>query len=194
MVNKTIVIVHGWGSNPNDNWYPWLKSKFLGQADVIIPELPNAKNPKSIEWISYLNKILPSPTKDTLYIGYALGSITVLNYLQLLKLSKLSIAGYILVSGFDVTFPHEPLDPIDAANFQAFTSTPLDYKYLTDIAKNRGSITSANDPAVPINISLNLSKKLMTESILVENAGRFTTSDGYTEFDELFSLSSRYLK
>lgn len=190
-MDKRIVIVHGWGSNPNNNWYPWLKSKFEGRVDVIIPEMPNSQNPKCNEWISYLNKILPQPTKNTLYIGYSLGSITVLNYLHLLKLSKLSIAGYILVAGFDVFFP---IEPEGSTNLVDFTSIPLDHNYLVGITNHRGLIISSNDPVVPVDISLNLSEKLTAESILIENAGHFSADDGYTEFEELFLLASRYLK
>lgn len=62
---KKILILHAWYSRPEDNWYPWLKSKLEKSGyEVYVPDLPtqqtnlpDLKN-KSLLWkrISRLTK------------------------------------------------------------------------------------------------------------------------------------------
>jgi len=45
-MSKKAIIVHGWGGNPGEGWFPWAKSQLerLGY-DVLIPAMPNPDSP-----------------------------------------------------------------------------------------------------------------------------------------------------
>lgn len=108
-------------------------------------------------------------------IGHSLGCITALRFLQN---TRQSVAGYVLVSGFDETQETLP-------ELQHHTLEPLNYDELIQIANNRISIISTNDEIVSPRSSKALAEALKTQVIIEESAGHFLDREGYTEFKTL---------
>ena len=86
---KRVIIVHGWGGDPNNCWFPWLKKKLIeNNFEVIIPEMPDTNKPKIETWVPYLKKICKNVDKETYFIGHSVGCQTILRYLEGLEKNK----------------------------------------------------------------------------------------------------------
>src|SRR3990167_5523753 len=97
---KRVFIIHGWGSNPKDDWFPWIKKELESKGfKVEIPVMPNTDEPKVNEWVGFLKKIVKNPDKDTYFIGHSIGCQTILRYLENLD-KKIKIGGCIFVAGW----------------------------------------------------------------------------------------------
>jgi predicted alpha/beta hydrolase family esterase len=48
---KRAYLIHGWEGNPENNWFPWLKSKLEEQGfEVSAPAMPNTETPNRTAW------------------------------------------------------------------------------------------------------------------------------------------------
>ncbi|CAB5527901.1 MULTISPECIES: RBBP9/YdeN family alpha/beta hydrolase [Providencia] len=173
---KKFLIVHGYTASPEKNWFPWLKSELeaLG-AFVNVPTMPDSLAPNPERWQQRLQHLPFDIDENTILIGHSLGCVTALRFLQH---AGQSVAGYVLVSGFDEEQPTLP-------ELQPHTVEPLNYDELIKVANNRISIISTNDEIVSPGSSKALAEALKTQVIIEESAGHFLDREGYTEFKTL---------
>ena len=99
LVSKTrktrFIILHGYTSNPNKVFIPWLKNELEKRGhEVQVPELPNTKSPSEDEQVKYFldNCVLD---ENTTIIGHSLGGVVALK--GLMK-AKPMIGGLVLVA------------------------------------------------------------------------------------------------
>lgn len=177
--NKKFVIVHGYTASPEKNWFPWLKSELeaLG-AFVCVPTMPDPLSPNPVKWQQKLQSLPFDIDENTIFIGHSLGCVTAL---QFISSQKQSVAGYILVSGFDTEQQTIP-------ELRSHTANPLNYGSLIDIADKRISVISTNDEIVSPQSSKALAEALKTQIIVEENAGHFLDREGYTTFPTLLGV------
>lgn len=177
--NKKFLIIHGYTASPEKNWFPWLKSELeaLG-AFVNVPTMPDSQAPNPEKWQQRLQHLPFEVDDNTVLIGHSLGCVTALRFLQN---AGQSVAGYVLVSGFDNEQPTLP-------ELQQHTAEPLDYNELIEIANNRVSIISSNDEIVSPTSSKALAEALKTQVIIEDAAGHFLDREGYTEFKTLLNV------
>ncbi len=48
-----IIIIHGTGGDPNENWFPWLKSELEKlNCRVLFPKFPTPENQSLQNWLN----------------------------------------------------------------------------------------------------------------------------------------------
>jgi predicted alpha/beta hydrolase family esterase len=83
---ERVFIVHGWGSNPNRNWFPRIKEELQQVGfDVHVPRMPWPYWPDRKGWVKRLSEEVGAPDENTHFIGHSLGCTTILLYLQSIK-------------------------------------------------------------------------------------------------------------
>ena len=75
-------ILHGLEGFPEENWFPWLKSKLEAKGEiVIVPEFPNSSHPQLSEWMETLKQEV-AEHGEGIMTGHSLGGVLAMRYLQ----------------------------------------------------------------------------------------------------------------
>ena len=176
---KNALILHGTMGSPKGNWLQWLKRELTKMSyKVWVPKLPYPKKPRVSRNIKYIlgNKKWKF-NNDSVLIGHSSGPATILGILNELP-ENVKVKKCIFVSAFTEN-DWEP-------NAKLF-----DYKYdfakIKKNAKNYILIHSDDDPYVPLEQSINLSKKLGGKLIVIRSQGHFNLEKDikYKQFPEL---------
>lgn len=180
-MSKKVIIVHGWGGNPKEGWFPWLKRKLEDcGAEVRVLPMPNPETPKIGEWAPFIYEQIGEPDENTFFIGHSIGCQTIMRYLEKVK-SK--AGGAIFVAGwFDLKGIDEEEKPIA----KPWIEEPID---LERVKQNAGKIVaffSDNDPYVDYEYN---SQKFRDElgAEIIEEFGKkhFSGEDGIKEISRL---------
>lgn len=170
---KRVFIIHGWGANPDCNWFPWLKKELekIGFA-VDVPAMPNSEHPKYNEWIECLKKIVGKADEETILVGHSLGAITILHYLNELPEEE-KIGKAILVSSSDKNPGYSEL--------AGFFSVPLDFEKIRKACDGFTVVHAYNDPVVPIKLGKEMSEALCGEFIALQGGEHLNAGNGFFE-------------
>lgn len=128
------VLLHGYRSSPDENFFPWLKKELENRGyRVQAPNLPNSAKPRVEEQVSYVLKNV-SFDKNTVLLGHSLGSVVALKTLEKLECR---IRKTVLVGGFmENKF-------VDGDNFEPYV---FDWKFdVQKISRNAGVVVSLRD-------------------------------------------------
>ncbi len=176
-----IFLIHGAFGNPNENWFPWLKSELqLLEHTVFVPAFPTPDNQTLESWKQVFAQYTQHIDTNTIMIGHSLGPAFLLS---ILEDCTTSIKAAYFVAGFTEPLGNQTFDQLNRTFIQKY----FDWKKIQDNCKNFYLFHSDNDPYVPATISEHLAEQLQTESILIQNAGHFNTPAGYTTFPQLLS-------
>lgn len=171
---KRVYIVHGYGGNPEKNWFPWLKGELKRESiSVTVPAMPHTDTPALCDWLPYLHQVIGTPDENTYIIGHSLGCITILRYLESLE-EGVTIGGAILVAGF--------ASPIHYTELNNFFETPLKAEKIKRSARKIFAISSDNDERTSWAQSEELRDKFGAELIKIHNGGHLNERAGYKEF------------
>lgn len=142
---KKAYLIHGWEGNPENYWFPWLKSELESRDfEVVAPEMPNSDEPKIQPWIEKLKSTL-QPDENTVLVGHSIGCQTIMRYLQDLD-SKLDRV--IFVAPFFHLNNLEDQESKEIA--KPWLETPIDLEAVKEKANSFTAIFSDNDPFVPL--------------------------------------------
>ncbi|RAM35667.1 RBBP9/YdeN family alpha/beta hydrolase [Arthrobacter globiformis] len=175
---KRVVIVHGYESSPDANWFPWLQSVLEAQgiAVTVVP-LPDPDAPAKAAWQSAVSAALGVPDATTVVVAHSLGVVTVLRVLATLP-EPWELGGLVLVAGF--TEPLEALPELDG-----FLATDVDVERVATSIRERTVLRSETDPFVPPEASDDLARRLDARLQVHPHAGHFTEDDGVTRLPAL---------
>ncbi|MCK4635368.1 MAG: class I tRNA ligase family protein [Candidatus Moranbacteria bacterium] len=155
-----VVLLHAWGSDPTEAFFPWLKKELEDlNLHVEAPKLPNAENPNYAEWLSEFKKL--NIDEDTIVIGRSLGATLALATAQEgHKFGKLIAV----------------CTPLENEAIPDFFNDIGEWKF--DKIKNNISeievLHSTDDPYIPNEMSEKLSEKLNVPLTIVKKANHFT--------------------
>ncbi|MFA5061386.1 MAG: alpha/beta fold hydrolase [Candidatus Pacearchaeota archaeon] len=91
------ILLHGYTGSPKNNFFPWLKKELENRKyKVLVPELPNTKNPDYLEQVKFVLDNLHFD-ENTILLGHSLGGAVSLKVVESLKKP---IKKLILASGF----------------------------------------------------------------------------------------------
>ena len=168
-----IYIVHGFAAAPCNHWFQSLKTSLQQKnVEVHIPAMPESSTPDLQKWLKHLQSEVTAQ-KRAFFVGHSLGCITLLQFLSHVYTG--AISGLCLVAPFDEKLPNRPV-------MDSFTVADPDYESLKRRCAASYVFASTNDLAVPLRMSESVSKKLGASFVVVENAGHFLASEGYTSF------------
>ena len=177
-----VVIIHGTGSTPNGNWFPYIKSELenLG-AEVYTPELPIGDKQSLDNWTKAFYEQVPFELdSNTILIGHSVGVPFLLNILN--KKMKTPVRATVLVSGF--------YEKLNLPHLENQLETFVDLKYDWELVKkNAGKIVQLHgddDPAVPLAQAKKLADKLQSDLVVIRGGGHLNRKTGYVNnFSEL---------
>lgn len=182
-MSKRAFIIHGWGGNPEEGWFPWLKEQLERKGFVVtVPEMPDTENPQIESWINYLKEVVGEVDEQTFFIGHSIGCQTIMRYVETLPEGK-KIGGAVFVAGW---FHLMGLGEEELPIAEPWLTTPIDCeKVLLHMCAPK-AIFSDNDPVVPASEKEIFENNLQAECVMLHDMGHFSGSDGVTELPEVF--------
>jgi predicted alpha/beta hydrolase family esterase len=183
---KRVYLIHGWEGNPQNYWFPWLKSKLEAEGfEVVVPAMPEPDTPKKSLWVNYLLDLVPNPDKDTYFIGHSMGCQAIQRYLENLPEGK-EIGGAVLVAGWINDPRWEGRTEEKLKVVEDWYEKPKDYELMKKRCGKFVSIYSTDDPFVPQQNWQEAEKELDAKLIMIENKGHFDDEAGDKELPEVF--------
>src|SRR3989344_5336041 len=156
------IIIHGVYSNPEDNWFPWLKKQLEGQGyEVAVPKMPTPLDQSLESWLRVFSNCEGKINEETVLIGHSLGAAFILNYLE--KTGK-KIKAAILVSGF-----HRLLgSQYDEIN-RTFIAKEFNWEKIKSSCGRFFLFAGDNDEYISLEVSNELAKNLSAEMNIVHD-------------------------
>jgi len=180
---KNALILHGTGSNPEDHWFPWLKSQLeLKGYKVWVPQLPKSETPNIEDYNKFLLSDGWQLDQDTVIIGHSSGAVAVLGLLQALP-EKTKVNTCILVGSFN--------DDLDWPNLKELFKVPFDWQKIKSKARKIIFIHSDDDPHCPLEHAQFQAKQLNAQLIIKPGQKHFsidTAGEQYKQFPFLLEL------
>lgn len=172
-------IFHGTAGFPEDNWFPWLRSRLEEKGvNTVVPQFPTPDNQTLEAWMEVLKPYLDKIDENTLLIGHSLGGVFVLKLLE--RLEKPVLAS---------VFVGTPVGIQPILNFDkdaAFSGFKFEWDKIKNKSKHFLVYQSDNDPYVGKGNGDELAKQLGVPLTFVPNAGHFNSKAGYTQFEDLY--------
>ncbi|PIR53615.1 hypothetical protein COU76_00120 [Candidatus Peregrinibacteria bacterium CG10_big_fil_rev_8_21_14_0_10_49_10] len=173
----TALIVHGMYGHPGENWFPWLKTELEGKGwRVHIPQFPTKDDLNPEDWWSALAPYEGKIDENTTVIGHSLGVAFLLKVIEKHPVHS----AFFIAPAWGIT--GNEFDPI----IGPIANQHFDWEL---IRKNCPTFTifhSNNDPYIPLRQAEKLAGHLGAEVEVIEGAGHFNETAGYTEIPLLF--------
>lgn len=188
-----VIIVHGWGFTPEDNWYPWLKGELIERGfDVVIPEMSETLVPHIDVWVNNLKDVIENSPEDTMLIGHSIGCQTIIRYLAETnrKFGKvILIAGWFQLDRVVMDEEIKKYGQIVRDVADEWENTPIDFEKAKNNCSNISVFLSSNEPYGCVEENKKVfEEKLGAQVTVLENRGHFTTEDGVVEIPEVLEL------
>ncbi|MEX0933623.1 MAG: leucine--tRNA ligase [Candidatus Paceibacterota bacterium] len=142
-INKkcTYVLVHGYAGGADAHFLPWLQKQLEEKGHtVLVPTLPNTKNPNIEEQISFLKKEVTFD-EDTIVVAHSLGSVVALKTIESLNVP---IKRLITVGGFLDT------DIATEKKYFATFDWKFDFKKIKENVREIVVLHDENDDVIPV--------------------------------------------
>jgi predicted alpha/beta hydrolase family esterase len=165
-MSKKVFIVHGWGGNTEEAWFPWLKKELEARgiaADVLA--MPNSEEPTIREWTEFLAQSVGSPDESVVFVGHSIGCQTILRYLEKLP-SNIKIGGAIFVAGWFTLHNLETEEEQEIA--KPWLETPIDCEKVKQHCDKFVAILSDNDSWVDLEENRKIFVEKLGAQIIVE--------------------------
>jgi serine hydrolase len=176
-----IFIIHGAHGNPEENWFPWLKTELEKRGHkVFTPKLPTPEGQFLGNWLLNFHKYRQHIDDNTIFVAHSLGPAFVISLLE--EIEK-KVQACFFVAPFIGLLRKPEFDNIN----RTFTQKSFNWNKIKTNCKNFFVYASDNDPHVDFRKSKEFAKKLgkNTRMFRIKGAGHFNTAAGYTKFDKL---------
>ncbi|MDP2665581.1 MAG: alpha/beta hydrolase [bacterium] len=189
-MKKRIIIVHGWGGSPTNDWLGWATEAFQRKGyEVIAPVMPDTDNPVIEKWIRHLKSTVGAMDENTYFIGHSIGCQAIMRFLETVGVKA---GGAIFVAGWFNLTNQDDEEKIIA---KPWIETPIDYaKVKMNLAKSV-VILSDNDSYVPYEeTKRDFETRLGSKVVTIPGAGHITADDGFDSFPQLLEIfESRFI-
>lgn len=179
-MKRNVLIFHGTGGHPLENWFPWIKRELEKKgAKVFVPQFPHPKDHPLLDWLKVLEEYKQYINEESILISHSLGGLFTLRVLERLKNPV-----------YATFFVSAPVGVIPIKYYDSdFAFSGFDFNW-EKIKQNVGKATvyhSDNDPYVSIGNGEKLAKQLDVNLTFIPNAGHLNAEAGYTKFDQLLN-------
>lgn len=178
-----VFIFHGVEGTPQENWFPWLKRELENFSDgqngrqyrIFIPQFPTPDGQTLENWLGTFEQYADQINKNAIFIGHSLGGLFMLSLLEKYKI-KMAV--------FVASFGELPGNKFDDGmlTFVPSVRQNFDWQKIRQNCEQFFVFHSDNDPYVKLRIAQKLAENLGVDVTIVEGAGHFNGSAGYTEF------------
>ena len=176
---KKALIIHGWGGNPNEKLFKYLKNELSRfEFESVIPEMPTPDIPIIKDWVNKINEVFDDSTD--LIVGHSIGCQAVLRFLESadknIKVSKvLLIAPWMELDRQAIE--EEGEEVVEVA--KPWMEAPIDFEKIRKHSNGFITIFSGDDSYVPLN-QVELFKEQLNAKVFTEKKqGHFTDTDGF---------------
>lgn len=165
-----ILIIHGYKSSPEKNFFPWLKDALHAKGhEVIIPTLPNPEEPDPEEWVKALLEEVKAVDEETIIVGHSLGGATALRYLEAVEAHATPKACILISTPW----------MIQAEQLRGFFLSELDFDVLMWKASRFYAIHAKDDHVIPFDHAQKYHSVLHAKLVPVETGGHFQGTGPY---------------
>ena len=174
---KNALMLHAWYSNPEDNWYPWLKTKLEEKYyQVFSPKIPtfDSASPQLKTSMDFIEKNSPI-VKETIIIGHSLSCLLAMRLAEKYLCKKM-----ILVAGWD-------FDDLTKEH-KSFWLNKIDHEKIRRNVKEIYCITADNDPYITLFQVQEMVKRLGGKLVLVKKGGHFATAEKTKQIVQLLPI------
>jgi len=174
-VNR-VFIVHGWGSSPKEDWFPWIAKELKRKGFAVKAlQMPDTDRPKIAPWVAHLKKSVGAPDADTHFIGHSIGCQTIMRYLQNVKCQ---VGNLVFVGSW---FTLKGIGKKERPIARPWLTERIDTAAVRKAAKGISVILSDDDPVVPLNANKNAFKsRLGARVTILKNKGHIDGNTGVT--------------
>ncbi|MFW5746441.1 MAG: RBBP9/YdeN family alpha/beta hydrolase [Nanoarchaeota archaeon] len=170
----TLFIIHGAYGNPQENWFPWLKSNLEAQGHTVYtPTFPTPKGQTLSAWKKAFEPYQKFMDSNTIMIGHSLAPAFILSLLETYK-----ARACFFVSGFIGLLDNNTFDPINTT----FVCKDFDWDTIKRNCPDFFLYHADNDPYVPLEKSREFAFHLNTTPHIIEGGGHFNADAGYLQF------------
>jgi hypothetical protein len=185
-MTKRAFIIHGYLSNPNEAWLPWLRGELEERGYLVsLPPMPHPDHPVISEWIDFIAKLVGEPDGGTTLIGHSLGCQGLLRYLETLGAAGKSVAKTVLVAGIFPTGMSSADADMETGGDPALIpwfSQGLDPVKVKKAAGDCTVILSDNDPYIGVYRAKTVFRAALDPKIIIEHGyGHFNEDDRVVE-------------
>ncbi|VVC02747.1 Serine hydrolase [Candidatus Burarchaeum australiense] len=182
-----VLMFHGTGGHPEENWFPWLRKELeaLG-CRVFVPQFPTPQNQTPEAWFKVFEEYADHLTPDTILIGHSLGGTFAL---RILENAQTSIKAAFIIAA--------PIGILPIKNYETdrqFVENPFDWAKIRKSCKKFFVFHSEDDPLVSVANGWELAKNLGVDMIYSKNSGHFNEKTGYAKFEKLLELVKEELR
>ena len=180
ILSRNMVIVHGTGGKPDENWFPWLAAKVRDAGyQVDVPVFPTPEGQNVSAWLKVLDETAQPLGSETTLVGHSLGCALLL---RALERPGDPVEASVFVSGFIGELDNPDFDPLNAP----FFVEPFDWDAIRSRAGRVLVFAGDDDPYVPLSKGADLAQRLDAELTVIPAGGHLNTSAGYREFPRLW--------
>jgi uncharacterized protein len=172
-MKNRVILIHGWGGTPGENWLPWLRNE-LEKLNITVkaPQLPLSEHPRKDSWLPAISREVGELDENTYFVGHSLAASLIVRYLeQYPKESK--CGGIVFVAGFLQSVTNPRNIPELAKITEEWIRPPVDFDRVRARIQESVAIFSTNDYYVPLENMEYFSEKIGSKTILLENMGHF---------------------
>ncbi len=196
------VIIHGSFGNPQDNWFPYLKTQLeLKDHSVTVPAFPiedwddltsrgesviaNYQNVKN--WLDILEPLIPEfKSKPTVFIGHSIGCLFILHAVSHFSLQT---SGAIFIAPFLTKLNKAwQIDTVNAS----FYKEDFDFEQLKKLIPRSTAFYALDDPYVDPEYSQTFIHKIGSKEIRLLTGGHLNARSGYITFPQLLAECLAY--
>lgn len=175
-MKKRVFIIHGWGGNPKEGWFPWLKSELENRGfEVRVPELPETDAPRIYNWVPALAASVKNPDEQTYFVGHSMGCQTIVRYLESLA-GSVKVGGAVFVAGFLKNLTG--LKEEEKETGEHWMNSKINLAKVKSHLPRSVAIFSDNDPFVPLSNHDEYENILGSKIVIEKTMGHFSGSDG----------------
>lgn len=182
---KRVFLIHGWEGDPENNWFPWLKTSLEEKGfEVVAPAMPGTNTPIKSVWLKTIQDVILNPDKDTYLVGHSMGCQAIQRYLESLP-EGVVVGGTVFVAGWinDPRWEDRTEEEIEVVH--DWFDVPKQYEKIKVHCKKFVSIFSSNDPFISSKNWEESKDILGAEVIVLENKSHFDDDAGIKELPEV---------
>lgn len=179
------IIIHGSGGYPEENWFPWLKSKLESIGiNTYVPRFPLEEQQNLVNWMSEFDKYRKYLNEEAILIGHSLGPGFIFNILEDINF-KIK-AGFLVSSFIGLLNNGSPTNEYFNNLNKTFVDKEFNFTKIKENCRKFYIYYGDNDPYVPAEKPEYLVKVLGAECKVIKNGGHLNAEFGYTKFEELY--------
>jgi uncharacterized protein len=168
---RKVSIIHGWGGGAEGGFLPWLKRELEKNGyQVEVPLMPSSSIPVVGEWVEKINQTVGTPDEDTILVGYSLGGLAILKYIESIpdniKIDKLVLVASVIDS-------IKNLSEEEGHIARPWLEAPLNSDKIRHSSDKIIAFFSANDPLIPLSGSEFVKNELKGKVIIENDMGHY---------------------